>query len=97
MVSIWLTMVKSRCESGCKKNRPPHWEADRIGYARFEQQRLIGDTAGCGWCAGLRDRAGRSRTARKEIRRPSACSGCKPLRGKEGRRGLRQRLRLYGG
>src|SRR5215470_10490842 len=98
MVSIWLTKVKKPRESKAKKRSASTigGRSNRICDGR-RTQRLIDDTAGCGWCAAPRDHAGRSRTARKEIRRPSACSGCKLPRGKEGRRGLRQRLQLYSG
>src|SRR5678815_2445163 len=96
MVSIWLRKVKNRGKNADRK---------KIGFAergRFSSNatdigRVTAGIAGYVWCAVRPDHAGRSRTARKGIHRRSAYSGCRPPRGRAGRRGPQRRLRPCGG
>src|SRR5438445_7568817 len=97
MVSIWLTKVKGWGESSTSKKSASQNEADFHQNSMGSGGVLIGDIAGCGWCAVRQGHADRWKTARKGIRRRSACSGCKPLQARAGRRAQRQRLRPSGG
>src|ERR1700686_2660921 len=65
--------------------------------SNLSDSELTGDIAGCGWSAARPDHAGLWKIARRGTRRPSAYSGCKPPRGRAGRREPRQRLRPCGG
>src|SRR5271154_3148244 len=97
MVSIWLTKVKSCAKLADMKKSASQSEADFHQIPWLEKKNCFtDDIAGCGWCAGPPGRAGRSRTARRGTRRQSACSGCKPPRGRADRRELQRQLRPYG-
>jgi hypothetical protein len=54
---------------------------------------LLGDIAGGGLSAARRGRGDQSNLAKREIPRPSAYSGCRPLRGRGARRERPQPLR----
>src|SRR5438128_785767 len=99
MVSIWLTTVKDG--EGMQGNLPH--EKNRLHGRKpvfiksFGLGELIADIAGYGWSAGQPGHADRWKTAKTGIRPPSACSGCKPPRGRADRREPRRRLRPCGG
>src|SRR5260370_9967594 len=97
MVSIWLTKVKGWGESSTSKKSASQNEADFHQNGTCSGGLLIGDIAGCGGGAVRQGHAVRWKPARKGIRRRSACSGCKPPRGRAGRRAQRQRLPPSGG
>src|SRR3569833_1380046 len=100
MVSIWLTKVKRSDKSSAKpqyeKNRPRRARPIFVKSRSFPD-RLTGDIAGYGWFEDPPDHAGRWKTARRGIRRPSGYNGCRPPRAREVRHGQRRRLRPCGG
>src|SRR4029453_15227320 len=96
MVSIWLTTVKAVANSsGHEKNRLR--KTKPVFIKSFGSAAFTADIAGSGWAGDLPDHADRWKTARKGIRRPSTCSGCRPPQGKANLRGQPQRLRPCGG